>query len=227
LTVFQLELSRPRLRPALITASAALLGCALPGASLAAAPPPPESNATCYGSLTPGPSADEPHSLGYKFHCDKRITAYTILVNRGLSEFDTIDDFSTSAAVIEPDNATVDPTTSWSCEGTLPGDSLNCNTGGGTTYMGAWSYAEGTIDPIGPYCKYLPSGAKPGTLAKPGTPAEPRALAQLVVTDYTGAQSGPFRIYYSATCPAVPDSVPFPANGKRKRHQTSVKKGSK
>jgi hypothetical protein len=212
--VLQLEVPKLFTAPVLLTVAAALMG-----APAEAAAPPPESTATCYGSLAPAPTSDEPNSLDYKFHCDARITAYTILVNRRLNDFDTIDDFSTTASVIEPDGRTVDPTTSWSCEGYVPGASVNCNTGGGSSYMAAWSYSEGSLDPIDPYCKRLPPGAKPGT------PAEPRALVQLVVTDTTGAQDGPFRLSYARTCPVVPNRVP--PKSKHHKTQTTAAKGSK
>ncbi len=202
--------------PLLAAVGAALPGWALP-LSASAATTPPESSATCYGSLAPAATADEPDLLAYKFHCDTRITAYTILVNRGVSQADTIDDFSTTANVFGPDGTTPDSTTSWACEGYTPGDSVNCNTGGGSSFMAAWSYSEGTVDPIGPYCKNLPSGAKPGA------PAQPRALVQLVVTDYTGAQDGPFRLYYGRTCAAVPDRVPPASNRKPTRHHPTSK----
>jgi hypothetical protein len=186
----------------------------------AATPPPPESTANCYGSLTPTPTADEPNTLDYRFHCDTRITAYTVLINRG-SQSATIDDFSPTASVFQPDGVTPDSTTSWTCEGYQPSLSTNCNTGSQTTHMNAWSWADGTIDTIDPYCKNLPAGAKPGT------PAEPRALVQLVVTDTSGAEDGPFRLYYSGKCPSVPDRVPFPAKKKHKKHSTTKPKGSK
>jgi hypothetical protein len=96
--------------------------------------------------------------------------------------------------------------------------------------MGAWSWVNGSVDPIDPYCKTLPAGAKPGTAAIP------QASVSLVVTDVTGAQDGPFRIYYSQKCPAVPDRVPAPVKPKTKvkrskhssqKHSTTTAKGSK
>jgi hypothetical protein len=220
LTLFERELPGGRLPPLAAAVAALLLGWALP-ASTSAATITPESTATCYGSLAPAPTADEPNLLDYKFQCDTRTTAYTILVNRGLSDFDTLDDFSTTASVFQPDGRTPDSSTSWACEGYVPGDSVNCNTGGGSPFMGAWSYSEGSVDPTGPYCKNLP------TEAEAGTPAEPRALVQLVVTDYTGAEDGPFRLRYARKCPVVPDRVPVASKSKRTKRQTNVRKGTR
>jgi hypothetical protein len=194
---------------------AALLVGGVPTASQAAAPAP-ESTANCYGGVSPSPTADEPDSLAYKFHCDSRITAYTLLVNRG-TDYNTIDDFEVSPMTLKPDAITVDSTSTWSCEGYTPGNSFNCNTGGGTTFMGAWSYASGSFDPTGPYCKYLPTGAKPGT------PAVAQAVVQLVVSDVSGAEDGPFRLYYMGKCHPSPDSVPL----KTAKNAKHAKKGSK
>jgi hypothetical protein len=175
----------------------------LSGAAQAAAPPP-SSTANCRGTVSPTPSADEPNLLDYRFRCDTGLTAYTIVVNRGPLGVETLDDFSTNASIFEPDGTTPDPTTTWSCEGTVPSDGFNCSTGGGTSKMQAWSYTEGTLDTTDPYCKHFPDGAKPGT------PAERQASIQLVVTDVTGAQDGPFHLFYTGTCKWVPDRVPHP-----------------
>jgi hypothetical protein len=89
--------------------------------------------------------------------------------------------------------------------------------------MNAWSWADGTIDTARPYCKNFIWGQKPGT------PAQPRALVQLLVTDTTGAQDGPFRLYYTGTCPAIPDRVPYPVKPAKqhKKHKTTTAKGHK
>jgi hypothetical protein len=216
----QLKPWRPPARLAATAAATSFIAIAMPVAGSAAALPP-ESTASCYGSLTPTATADEPNSLTYKFHCDERITAYTVVVDRGLNDYSTIDDFSTAAEVLGPDGKTPDATTSWGCQGYNPGASVSCNTGGGTTYMGAGSYAEGSFDPTGPYCKYIPTGARPGT------PAEPRLLVQLIVSDSTGAEDGPFSLPYKGRCPTVPDRAPRPAKDKRGKHRTKRRKGSK
>lgn len=204
-------------RPALLTVVALILGGSLPASAGAASattttPPPPESTATCYGSLTPAPTADEPDLLNYEFQCNARTTAYTIIANRTPSDFSVLDDFSPTALVVDPDGTTVNTKTIWSCVGVLPGDGINCNTGAATTYVGSLSYTEGSIDTTDPYCKNLPTGAKPGT------PAEPQALVQLVVSDTSGAEDGPFKLGYKGKCPKVPDKVPGPVKSKGKTH---------
>ena len=216
-----LQLDTPLMRRLLVSGAVALTYGAL-AAQADAAAPPPESTANCYGTLTPTPTSEEPNLLDYRFHCDSRITAYTVIVNRGVSG-ETIDDFSPNANVFEPDGTTPNSTTTWSCEGTVPSLSTNCNTGAQGAVMYAWDWADGTIDPIDPFCKNLPAGAKPGT------PAEPKALVQLLVSDASGAQDGPFRLSYTGTCPAVPDRVPFPAKPKHKqsKHAKTTAKGSK
>jgi hypothetical protein len=176
---------------------------------------PPESIANCYGTVAPSPAPGEPNLLTYKFHCDQRITAYTVVVTRN-RDYDTIDDFDVSPMAFLPDGTTPDTTVAWSCEGTTPSQSTNCNTGGGKTYMGAWSYAVGTVDLTAPYCKFRPPGARPGSRA------QPQALVQLVVSDVSGAEDGPFRLYYTRSCPSLPNRVA--AKKKRsKSHQASVR----
>lgn len=193
-------------RVPLALASSLVLGAAFATSATADTPPPPQAAANCYGHLSKAPTTDEPNNLNYKFNCDHRITAYTLIVNRGRSDTETVDDFSTVALVVEP-NGDVDPSASFNCEGTLPGPGMNCNAGGG--HMSAWSYAEGSFDTTDPYCKSIPPGSPPGTRALP------TALVQLVVTDTSGAQDGPFRLLLDSACPAVPDRVPFPARNSR------------
>jgi hypothetical protein len=188
----------------LFGAVAMSMASALFAASAGAAPPTPESSASCWGSLTKDPAAtptsDDPNLLDYTFRCNAAISAYTLIVNRGLSDFENVDDFSTTVDVVDHLGSTV-PTASFTCEGTLPGNGVNCNAGAGGL-MPIWDNTKGTFDLSDPYCKNIPAGSRPGTLA------EPRAVVQLIVTDWTGAQDGPFRINLSSACPAVPDRVP-------------------
>lgn len=193
----------------------------------AALAPPPTSAATCYGGVSPAPTSDDPNLLDYKFNCDTRITAYTVIVNRGLDNAATVDDFDPAPGAFLQDGSTPDATVAWTCEGYLPGLGPNCNTGKKDAFMGAWSWVNGSVDPVDPYCKSLPAGAKPGT------PAVRQASVSLVVTDVTGAQDGPFRLYYSQKCAAVPDRVPAPvkpkakAKHRSKKHSTTTAKGTK
>ena len=92
--------------------------------------------------------------------------------------------------------------------------------------MSTGNNAVGTIDPTGPYCKTLP------VHAKPGTKAIPPGLVQLVVTDNTGAQDGPFVLRLAKACPKVPDAVPTPQpkaktkpNARRRRRPGRPERG--
>ena len=203
----------PRLRAAAIASS--VLVPAVLAASALAALSTPESLTTCYGSLAKGtPTADQPNLMNYRFHCDGRISAYTIVANRRPRNFDVIDAFSTTANVLDAQGNIVS-NQSFGCEGTTPGNGINCNAGAGG-YMGAWNNDQGSFDLTDPYCKTLAPDAKPGTLATP------QATVQLIGTDTTGAQDGPFRLTPSSSCPQVPDRAPRlkPKKTKTRRHRT-------
>ncbi|HEY8764956.1 MAG TPA: hypothetical protein VIM18_12240 [Solirubrobacteraceae bacterium] len=152
--------------------------------------------------------------MNYRFHCDGRISAYTIVANRRPRNFDVIDAFSTTADVLDAQGNIVS-NQSFGCEGTTPGNGINCNAGAGG-YMGAWNNDQGSFDLTDPYCKTLAPDAKPGTLATP------QATVQLIGTDTTGAQDGPFRLTPSSSCPQVPDRAPRlkPKKTKTRRHRT-------
>jgi hypothetical protein len=187
--------------PALFATAVLLLVALTPVANAA-----PQSATDCGGSLTSdpsGPSSGEPNLLDYQFACDGDITAYTVVIDRAAATTDNIDDFSPNAEVIDPGGA-VDPTTSFTCSGTTPGDGINCNAGTGGV-MTAGGTSSGSIDPIDPYCKRLVPGSAPGT------PAEPQAVVKLIVSDSTGAEDGPFTLDLKPSCPAVPDTTPYPA----------------
>jgi hypothetical protein len=68
--------------------------------------------------------------------------------------------------------------------------------------------ARGNFNPVDPYCKRLPPSGKPGAAA------EPQAVVQLVITDATGAERGPFTMAMKPACPAVPNRVPPAAHHK-------------
>jgi hypothetical protein len=187
-----------------LSAMATVLACvAIPGTASAAAPTP-VSNTNCGGTVTKdsAPPADDPNLTDYTFHCDGPISAYTLIVNRRASDFDTIDDFTSDVSVIQTDG-TPSATESVTCAATLPGDGINCNAGAGGT-ISAWYGVRSSFDLTDAYCKHFPVGARPGT------EAIPQALIELVVTDATGAEDGPFRINSGSACPVVPDRVPTP-----------------
>jgi hypothetical protein len=197
-------------RTPLTAAGVALVGLAVP-AFAGAATPTPASSTICGGSLTkdPSPTADDPNLIDYKIHCNEDITAYTLIVNRRLWDFETIDDFSPTADVIQTD-ASTSSTESITCEATLPGAGVNCNAGAGGV-ISAWYTARGTFDLTEPYCKNIPAGSKPGTLATP------QALVELIATNATGAENGPFRLNLTSACPTVPDKLPSPLKKKKKQ----------
>jgi hypothetical protein len=200
-------------RAGLASGAVVLAACILPAASSAAARTP-TSLTFCKGKVTPdaaGKSSDEPNLLDYRFSCDGSISAYTVLVNQqgnGLTG-GAIDDYNPSPSVFESDGLTPSPKESITCEGTTPSDGINCNLGTQGAQLTQEYFAQGSIDLVAPYCKHLPTTAT-GKTAKPGTPAVPQARVELVVTDYTGAEDGPFTLWPANACPKVPNVVPTP-----------------
>jgi hypothetical protein len=187
--------SRVLLRCGPLTLAVALLGCVLAGSAGAAATTP-ESATSCGGSLTRAkPTTNDSNLLAYKFQCDWGVSAYTLIVNRGLNDDTTVDDFSSSAGVFDTSGNAV-ATESFGCSGTIPGNGVNCNAGAGG-YLPAPDSAEGSFDTSDPYCANIPAGSPAGTQP------EPTALVELVVTDTTGAEDGPFRLRLHGSCPAV------------------------
>jgi hypothetical protein len=161
-----------------------------------AAVPPPESATQCGGILNRATAtADDPNLVSYKFTCDWGVSAYTLIVTRKPNDDATIDDFASSVSVLDPAGNPLS-TQSFSCFGGIPGTGINCNAGAGG-YMAAPNWAEGTIDLTEPYCANIPKGSPAGT--KP----DPSAVVQLVVSDTTGAEDGPFRLRLAGKCPAV------------------------
>lgn len=201
-------------RALLLSCTVALAACALPAVAGAAAPPP-TSLTDCGGNVSADPSGagnEEPNLLDYRFSCDSGITAYTVILQQqgDSAAGGTIDDYNSAPSVFETDGVTPSPTESITCEGTTPSDGINCNMGAVGAQLSDGYFAAGSIDPVGAYCKHLPLDANGKAITKPGTLAIPRATVELVVTDYTGAQDGPFVLGNTKTCPAVPNVVPTP-----------------
>ena len=182
-------------RWAVVALASALCGCVIAQSALAATPTP-ESATLCGGSLKRAkPTPDDPNLLNYKFNCSGTITAYTLIVLRKANDFSTIDDFAASVPVLDPTGNPLS-TVSFSCAGEIPGDGVNCNAGAGGS-MASPNWAEGTIDTTEPYCPNLPPGSPAG--AKP----DPAAVVELVVSDSTGAEDGPFRLRLAGKCPGA------------------------
>lgn len=170
-------------------AAVALTGVAAP--ALAASHTP----TTCRGWLSKAATSDEPNNLSYQFQCTWGVSAYTVIANRLASDFGTIDDFSASPTVVD-ESGTVVLNEGVSCQGTLPGNGVNCNVTPGS-WIAAPNWAEGSIDLADPFCSNVPPGSAPGALP------EPQAVVQLVVTDTSGVAAGPFRLPLNARCPAT------------------------
>lgn len=208
-------------RAGLLGYGVALAVCALSALALGAMPAvagaaavTPTSATDCGGKVAADPgakAADEPNLLDYTFSCDGGITAYTIIVSQqgDSASGGTIDDYNPSPSLFESDGVTPSSSESVTCEGTTPSDGINCNTGTQGVQLTDGFVTDGSVDPIQAYCKHLPTNAN-GTTAKPGTAAVPRAVVQLVVTDYTGAQDGPFTLGPAKACPQVANVVPTP-----------------
>jgi hypothetical protein len=196
-------------RSLVLAAGICLIACALPALATAATAPTPVSATNCSGALTKAPTADEPNLLGYKFHCDWGISAYTLVVNRKPNDYNTLDDFSPTADVIDLAGNVVS-TLGLTCDGSIPGNGVSCNPGA-KKYLAAPDYAQGTIDTSDPYCANIPADSPPGTRA------EPQAIVQLVVTDTTGAQDGPFRLNLGSSCGPTPK--PHLKANKKHRHK--------
>lgn len=197
-------------RALLLSCGAALVACVL--AATASAAVTPTSLTDCGGKVSAdagGAAADEPNLLDYRFSCDGGITAYTILIQQQGDRGGSIDDYDPAPSVFETDGVTPSPTESITCEGTTPSDGINCNLGTQGAQLSDGFFAQGSVDPIQAYCKHLPTDAH-GKTAKPGTAAVPQAVVQLVVTDYTGAEDGPFNLGPAKACPKVPNVVPTP-----------------
>ena len=215
-------------RALLLSCGAALVACVL--AATASAAVTPTSLTDCGGKVSAdagGAAADEPNLLDYRFSCDGGITAYTILIQQQGDRGGSIDDYDPSPSVFETDGVTPSPTESITCEGTTPSNGINCNTGTQGLQLTNEFAVQGSVDPLQAYCKHLPTNAS-GKTAKPGTPAVPQAVVQLVVTDFTGAEDGPFNLGPAKACPKVPNAVPTPkvkAKPKKKTKTSGRKHG--
>lgn len=183
------------------------------GAATSAPAPAPVPVSGCDGAVSRAtPTVDDPNLLSYKFHCDGEVTAYTVLVNRRGHVNDQIDDFNPVPSLFDPSTGALVTTVSFNCTGTLPGAGVNCLAGSGG-FAVAYATFKGQFDTSDPFCANLPKSAKPGTKPEPG------AVAELVVTDTSGAEAGPFQLPIAPACKAV-KAVPKPKLNKRaQRHR--------
>jgi len=209
-------------RAALMTVCVGAGACVVPAMSDAAAPTP-ASFTNCSGSLKPdsgAKQAKEPNLLDYSFTCNGGIVAYTVIAYQAGDDNAAIQDYAPAPLVYETDGRTPSPTETVTCEGAQPSNGINCNTGTYLSEITGGYYVDGTIDLGQAYCKHLPTPAK-GKSLRAGTPAIQTARVQLIVTDWSGAQDGPFALRPAKACPAVPNVAPKPVAAKR-----STKAGS-
>lgn len=199
-----------------MTVCVAAGACAVPAMS-GAATITPASFTDCSGSLkadSGAKKAKEPGLLDYSFTCNSGIAAYTIIAYQAGDDGAAIQDFAPAPLVYETDGVTPSPTETITCEGAQPSNGINCNTGTYLAEIDGGYFVDGTIDLGGIYCKHFPTPAKGKTL-RPGTQAIPTARVQLIVTDWSGAQDGPFALREPKACASVPNTVPRPAAGKK------------
>jgi hypothetical protein len=215
----------------LVCCAAALTAFVLPALADAAAVTP-ASLTNCYGGVSAdsgAKAAGEPNLLDYKFNCDTGITAYSVIVWQDGDDAigGTIDDYNSTPSVFEDDDVTPSSTESITCEGTTPSDGINCNTGTQGAKVTAGHFVQGTADLVGAYCRHLPLNAKGKPITKPGTLSIPKATVQLIVTDLTGAEDGPFTLGSTAKCPKVPNVVPQPKPKPKKKTKAKTKTKTK
>lgn len=199
-------------RAAALTMCAGIGVCVVPAVS-GAATITPASFTSCAGSLTHDPAAKkghEPNLLDYSFTCNSGIISYSIVVGQRRDPQGSLQDFNAAPMVYEtPGESSPSPTETVTCSGVLPSSSINCNTGTYLAEVTSGFYVDGSIDLTQPYCKHLPTTAK-GATARPGTAAVPTAQVELIVTDWSGAQDGPFALRLPKACRLVPNRVPAP-----------------
>jgi hypothetical protein len=172
-------------------------------------PPKPKPTTKCWGKLAKdsSPTTTEPNLLDYSFLCNGKVTAYSVVVTRQAHRGDNLNAFDTDPLVYLPSGAP-SVNESFTCAGVTPSSGFNCAAPSNGAMAGGHT-VRGAFNTVDPYCKRLPPGAKPGT------PAEPQAVAQLVITDATGAERGPFTFVIKPACPAVPNRVPSSTQGTR------------
>jgi hypothetical protein len=224
-------LARLAIPAVLLSAGVAATVLSLPATAGAALP---ESDTQCSGFLANDPggaASSEPNLLDYTFSCSTPISAYTLIISRVSNDGNNIDDYSPSANVVYPSPYAIDPNDSGTvsnsvtvnCGGAIPSDGINCYgvSGSSAADVPASFLVEGTVDPTAKYCSYLPPHAKPGT------PAVARAIVEVVVTDNTGAQDGPFEITPNTACPKVPAVAPTPKPKKKPKPKPKPKSKGK
>lgn len=194
--------TQPRRRAARTRATlgaAVVAACAL---LPAAAQATPAQLVTCRGQLSKAtPTSDDPFLTNYAFHCSGDIQSYSIVVTRTAADDGTLDDFNTTPTVDTDVNDAPGPvstTETADCTATVtPGNGINCFATSSATpaVLSAYDWLEGDFDLTAPYC--------PSRATKTAKNVTPGANVELVVTDSTGAEWGPFQLGLTKRCPAV------------------------
>ncbi len=170
----------------------------------AAAQATPTQIVTCRGGLTKAkPTSEDPFLTNYAFHCSGDIQSYSLVVTRTPTDDGTLDDFNTAPTIdtdVSDGPGPVSQTETADCTATVtPGDGISCFAQGPTSttpaVISAYDWAEGNFDLTAPYCPYRAT--------KKAKTVTPGANVELVVTDSTGAEWGPFQLTLPKSCPAV------------------------
>jgi len=213
----------------------------------------PQSLTGCSGTLARDPAGDNTYDYTFGCAANLQgseatgnIIAYSLDATRqnidGLS-FDQGNVLSNGSPTVYLNGAALSNETV-TCNTDAPSDGFDCTAGavvsttGGATpsstnpctnLTAATTYAnvgcvpagdsvQGQVQLAAPYCAYIPKGAKAGT------PRVPRAIVDLVVTDDSGAQDGPFELTPSFKCAKVAAVAPAP---KKKPVKKKTAKGKK
>lgn len=125
---------------------------------------------SCGGRTALGDSGIGPHDVQYRFGCAEQVNGFGIVVNTA------VDIFSDSANAFDPTTGLQVEKQSFSCEGNIPGVGVSCS-GGKTGFASPGNRVQGDIGLARNPCR---RGFK--------------LRAWLLVSDGTGAVSGPFQL---------------------------------
>jgi len=103
-----------------VGALVAALGClaavaAFPGGAAA-------SSVSCKGKTLKEQDDQVENKLDYRFTCNEKVMAYSIITNRSVDYFDP----EVEVFIGKPEDGNVSPTDSFGCEGPIPGNGIGC-----------------------------------------------------------------------------------------------------
>jgi hypothetical protein len=137
-----------------------------------------DASISCGGRTALGDSGIGDNDVQYKFGCSEKINGFGIVVNTA------VDIFSESANAFDPTTGLQIDKQSFECTGNIPGVGVACS-GGKTGFAAGGTRVQGNL----------------GLSQKPCRP-DFRLRAWLVVSDATGAVSGPFQLGGPKECQA-------------------------